>query len=77
MASFNDGEEARAAAAQAAFLESYRMTKILTLTGSFVGGSIGWWIGAFVGTMTAFMLSIVGSGAGVYIGRRIATEFEF
>jgi uncharacterized protein YcfJ len=50
------------------------MTKILVLTGSFVGGSIGWWMGAFVGTMTAFLLSIVGTAAGVYIGRRIAED---
>jgi len=51
------------------------MTKILGLTGSFVGGSIGWWAGAFFGTMTAFMLSIVGTGFGLYVGRRIATDF--
>jgi F0F1-type ATP synthase assembly protein I len=53
----------------------WNMTKILVLTGSFVGGTIGWWLGAFVGTMTAFMISMVGTGVGVYIGRRIASEF--
>lgn len=52
-----------------------RMTKVLGLVGSFVGGSIGWWLGAFFGTMTAFMISIVGSGAGLYFGRWIATEY--
>lgn len=50
------------------------MTKVLSFTGSFVGGSIGWWLGAFFGTMTAFMISMVGTGAGIYIGRRIAAE---
>lgn len=56
-------------------LGASRMAKILVLTGSFVGGTIGWWLGAFVGTMTAFMISMVGTGVGVYVGRRIANEF--
>ncbi|HWG36019.1 MAG TPA: hypothetical protein VN650_17790 [Gemmatimonadaceae bacterium] len=45
------------------------------MTGSFVCSSVGWWLGAFVGTMTACMLSIVGVGVGMYIGRRIANDF--
>ncbi len=51
------------------------MAKILGFTGSFVGGSVGWWLGAFIGTMTAFSLSIVGTGVGLYAGRRIAADF--
>jgi hypothetical protein len=50
------------------------MTRILILTGSFIGGTVGWWLGAFAGTMTAFMISIVGTGVGVYVARRIASE---
>ncbi|MEO7217431.1 MAG: hypothetical protein ABI026_04490 [Gemmatimonadaceae bacterium] len=51
------------------------MAKILVFTGSFVGGTIGWWLGAFAGTMTAFVISMIGTAVGVYIGRRIASEF--
>ena len=50
------------------------MSKVLTFLGATVGGAIGWWLGARVGTMTAFMLSMVGTGVGVYAGRRIAAS---
>lgn len=52
------------------------MTKIIATLGSFVGGSIGWWMGAGFGTMTAFMLSIVGTGVGIYAGRQIALKLD-
>ena len=52
------------------------MTKLLGLVGSTVGGMIGWAAGAGVGTMTAFMLSIVGTGLGLYGGRRAARALE-
>jgi len=48
------------------------MSKLLTLLGASVGGAIGWWLGAPVGTMTAFVISMVGTGVGIYAGRRIA-----
>jgi len=48
------------------------MAKLLTFIGATVGGAIGWWIGAGVGTMTAFFVSVVGTALGVYAGRRIA-----
>lgn len=38
--------------------------------GASIGGAFGWWLGAFVGTMTAFFLSVVGTAAGVYLARR-------
>ncbi len=52
------------------------MSKLLTLLGGTVGGAIGWWLGARVGIMTAFFVSVVGTGAGVYAGRRIAAWVE-
>lgn len=52
------------------------MTKIIATLGSFVGGSIGWWMGAGVGTMTAFILSIIGTGVGIYFGRQLALKLE-
>jgi cadmium resistance protein CadD (predicted permease) len=46
------------------------MIKLLVFVGATIGGAIGWWLGAFIGTMTAFMVSIVGTAAGVYFARR-------
>lgn len=48
------------------------MSKLLMLLGSSVGGAIGWWLGARVGIMTAFFLSVLGTGVGLYVGRRLA-----
>ena len=48
------------------------MSRLLTFIGATIGGAIGWWIGAGVGTMTAFFVSVLGTAAGVYVGRRIA-----
>jgi hypothetical protein len=48
------------------------MQKLLGFLGASLIGSVGWWIGARVGVMTAFSLSMVGTGAGLYAGRRIA-----
>jgi cadmium resistance protein CadD (predicted permease) len=51
------------------------VTKLLIFIAATIGGSIGWWLGAFVGIMTAFMVSIVGTAAGVYIARRWASGY--
>jgi hypothetical protein len=51
------------------------MSKLLALVGGTVGGALGWWVGARIGLMTAFLLSVVGTGAGVYAGRRIAATY--
>ena len=42
------------------------MSKFLGLVRATVGGWLGWWIGAHVGIMTAFLLSMVGTGLGMY-----------
>ena len=52
------------------------MGKLLGFVGATVGGYAGWWLGAPVGTMTAFMVSIVGTGAGMYAGRRVARHYD-
>jgi hypothetical protein len=52
------------------------MTKLLGFIGSSIGGAIGWAAGAGVGTMTAFMLCVVGTAAGLYGGRRAARALE-
>lgn len=44
---------------------------MLPTLGAFIGGSIGWYLGALVGTMTAFALSMVGTALGVYLAKRL------
>ena len=34
-------------------------------------GSIGWWLGAYIGVMTAYFVSVAGSLVGVYVGVKI------
>ena len=48
------------------------MTKLLGSVGAFVGSSAGWAVGENAGLFTAFVLSIVGTGVGLYLGRRLA-----
>jgi hypothetical protein len=42
---------------------------MLPTLGAFIGGTIGWYLGALVGTGTAFVLSMVGTAAGVYAAK--------
>jgi hypothetical protein len=51
------------------------MQKILVIVGLSVGGWIGWAVGAPFGMFAAFMLSAVGTGVGLYAGRRIARDY--
>ena len=50
------------------------MTKLMVFVGATPGGSIGWWLGDYAGVFAAFMLSMVGTGIGMYAGRRFAVE---
>jgi hypothetical protein len=51
------------------------MSKLLGWIGLTLGGWIGWAAGARLSFTAAFLLGIVGTGLGLYIGRRIADEF--
>jgi uncharacterized membrane protein YeaQ/YmgE (transglycosylase-associated protein family) len=51
------------------------MTKLFGFVGATVGSALGWWAGAPVGTMTAFMLSMLGTGVGLYLGRKLADQY--
>lgn len=51
------------------------MKKVITMVGATVGGAAGWWAGAFVGVFTAFIISCVGTGAGIYFGRRAFARY--
>ena len=51
------------------------MHKILVIFGMSVGGWAGWAMGARFGIFAALVLSMVGTGVGLYLGRRIAHEY--
>ena len=48
---------------------------LLGLVGATLVGAGGWWLGAHVGFMTGFMLNAVGSGVGLYAGRKAARHY--
>ena len=52
------------------------MGKLFGFIGATVGSYAGWFIGAKVGITTAVMLSFVGTGFGIYYGRKIASSYE-
>ena len=52
------------------------MGKLLAFVGATIGGYAGWALGARVGVMSAFMVSMVGTGIGMYYGRKIGREYE-
>ena len=47
------------------------MKRLLDLMGMSVGGWLGWTAGAPVSIFTAFIVSIVGTGLGLYLVRRL------
>ena len=51
------------------------MNKLCIFVGMTVFGWVGWWIGAKVGMMTAFILSGIGSIVGIYVGWRIYRDY--
>ncbi len=52
------------------------MTKLCTITGSFVGGYAGWYLCESLGMMAAFVGSGIGSVVGVYLGWKLARKIE-
>lgn len=44
---------------------------MLGTLGAFIGGTVGWYAGALVGTTTAFVLSMVGTAVGVYFAKTV------
>jgi len=49
--------------------------KMIKLVASTLGGYAGWWLGNYVGLMTAFFLSIIGTALGVYLVNLWASEY--
>ncbi|MBI3736553.1 hypothetical protein HY256_08585 [Candidatus Sumerlaeota bacterium] len=51
------------------------MNKLCIFIGMTIFSSIGWWIGSYVGILTAYTLSGVGSLIGVYVGWRVNRDY--
>ena len=49
--------------------------KVAGFIGATLGGAVGWWLGAPGGIMTGFVLSMIGTAAGVYVVRRWLREY--
>ena len=45
---------------------------LIQLVVSTILSYIGWWLGAFVGIETAFIMSVILGGVGLWYGRRVA-----
>jgi hypothetical protein len=50
--------------------------KLFIFVGATIGSYVGWALGAHAGIMTAWMLSMLGTGAGMYAGHRTARQLE-
>lgn len=50
------------------------MIRLLAFLGLTIGGWIGWSVGARFSLGAAILLSVVGTGLGMYVGRRIARD---
>jgi hypothetical protein len=49
---------------------------LLSLAGATIGGWIGWLLGSSVSFFVAFLLSVVGTGVGMYYGRVLARRWS-
>jgi len=48
---------------------------LLGLLGATIGGYLGWWLGAHAGIFVAFIVSVVGTGGGLHLGRRVSARY--
>jgi hypothetical protein len=52
------------------------MVKLSGFLGATLASYAGWYLGAPVGMFTAFLLSIVGGGVGLYYGRKFGKRYQ-
>ncbi|MFH1764496.1 MAG: hypothetical protein ABIF09_09920 [Gemmatimonadota bacterium] len=50
------------------------MRRLLDLVGMTAGGWLGWMVGAWISLFTAFVVSVVGTGVGFYLERRVTKQ---
>jgi len=51
------------------------MRGLLGTLGMFIGGWIGWWLGSQWDVIPGLFLSLFGSAAGLYYGRRVFYDY--
>jgi hypothetical protein len=69
------GRRRRSRAIETAGAEAL-MKKMMVFIGTTIGGYAGWYLGNLVGFMTAFALSMVGTGVGMYLAIKTARNYE-
>ncbi len=52
------------------------MTKMLVMVCSTIFSALGWYAGESFGIFTAFIVSMVGTGIGIYVGRQLAHRWD-
>lgn len=52
------------------------MKKLCGTLGTFVGSTVGWYATAKFGFMTAFIVSTIAGGVGLYYGIKFARQYE-
>lgn len=52
------------------------MKKLVVLVTTTIGSTVGWWLGSSYGIMTAFILSMIGFGVGMFYGARFAKNLD-
>lgn len=56
-------------------LEGGGMEKLMGFVGATVGSLVGWYLGDLVGFTTGVVLSMVGTGFGLWAGRRLTQRW--
>lgn len=51
------------------------MRSVFGIIGAFAGGYFGWWLGALWALPAAVLLGAVGSGVGLYWGRKLFQQW--
>ena len=51
------------------------MKRLVDLMGMTIGGYAGWMVGALISIFTAFVVSMVGTGVGLYAARRFSKNY--
>ena len=58
------------------FSPGLHMTKWLVMLCSTIFSALGWYAGESFGIFTAFIVSMVGTGVGMYVGRQLANRLD-
>jgi len=51
------------------------MSKMFTILGATAGGYLGWWLGDLHDMMAAFLISMIGTGIGMYYGTKFGKTY--